>query len=109
MKRRGNNKLSINKFVFVIPFFLFLLICIQMANLSLSTKVDGINLREFSNNRNTRQETLYANRGTIFTSAGEILAQNVDSYTVIAYLSEKRSEGLDEPRHVVDKERTAKL
>ena len=102
-----NNRIYINKIVLLIPFFIIVII-LQMANLSLSTKVDDIDLKQFSKNRNTNNEILYANRGTIYSSDGNILAQNVDSYTVIAYLSPKRSEGLDKPRHVVDKQMTAK-
>ncbi|MDD4643603.1 MAG: penicillin-binding protein [Bacilli bacterium] len=102
------NRIRINKLIFIIPFLFFLTVIIQMTQLSLSTKVDGINLKEFANNRNTKKEILYANRGTIYTSNGDILAQNIDSYTVIAYLSPKRSEGSKKPKHVVDKEATAK-
>jgi len=107
-RRVMNNRIYINKIVLLIPLFSFIVIILQMANLSLSTKVDDIDLKQFSKNRNTNNEILYANRGTIYSSDGNILAQNVDSYTVIAYLSPKRSEGLDKPRHVVDKQMTAK-
>jgi penicillin-binding protein 2B len=109
MKKGENmvNRIKVNRLLFIIPLLFFLLICFQMTNLSLSTKIDGINLKEFANNRNTRKEVLQASRGTIYTYDGAILAQNIDSYTVIAYLSEKRSEGAKTPRHVVDKEKTA--
>lgn len=102
------DKIKINKLIFIIPFLFFLVAGIQMTKLSLSTIIDGINLKEFASNRNTKKETLYANRGTIYTRGGDVLAQNVDSYTVIAYLSPKRSEGTKKPKHVVDKEMTAK-
>jgi penicillin-binding protein 2B len=99
--------IRINKFLFIIPFLFFLVVGLQMAHLSLSATVDGINLKEFASKRNTKEETLYANRGTIYTANGDILAQNIDSYTVIAYLSAKRSEGSKTPKHVVDKQMTA--
>lgn len=106
--RKGKGKIRINKLIFIIPLLFFLVVIMQMTKLSLSTKIDGINLKQFANNRNTKKEVLYAKRGTIYSSNGDILAQNVDSYTVIAYLSSKRSEGLKKPNHVVDKEATAK-
>lgn len=102
------NRIQVNKLLFIVPFLFFLVVCVQMAHLSLSTKVDGVNLKQFASNRNTKREVLYAKRGTIYTYDGAILAQNVDSYTVIAYLSPKRSEGSKKPKHVVDKEATAK-
>ncbi|MDD2203357.1 MAG: penicillin-binding transpeptidase domain-containing protein [Bacilli bacterium] len=101
------NRINVNKLMLIVPFLFFLVISIQMARLSLSTTIDGINLKQFANNRNTKKDILYANRGTIYSYNGGILAQNVDSYTVIAYLSPKRSEGFSTPRHVVDKEKTA--
>ena len=36
-----------------------------------------------------------------------VLAQDVSSYTLIAYLDSKRTTDEDNPRHVVDKEKTA--
>ena len=39
---------------------------------------------------------------------GETLAKNVNSYTLVAYLSESRTTDPDNPQHVVDKEKTAK-
>lgn len=70
-------------------------------------EVDGINLKEFSDRRNTKKETLYALRGNIYDINGDVLAQTINSYTIIAYLDPSRSEGYDEPKHVVDKEQTA--
>ena len=103
----NKNKNVIAK-VFILIFFLFLfLFVLRLGYLCLSGKVDGINLREFSEKRNTKVETLYALRGDIYDVNGEVLAQTINSYTLIAYVDEKRSEGFDEPQHVVDKELTA--
>lgn len=74
----------------------------------MSTEVDNINLAEFASKRNTVKKTLYASRGNIYDVHGDIIAQNVNSYTLIAYLSEKRTTNPDKPQHVVDKEGTAK-
>ncbi|MBE6153047.1 MAG: penicillin-binding protein [Firmicutes bacterium] len=103
----NTNKIVINKFVFVICLFLFVLIAGRVVYLGLSEKIDGVNIKTMAQNRNTRKETIVANRGTVFDSAGEILAQNVSSYTVIAYLDESRSKNQKTPQHVVDVEDTA--
>lgn len=98
----NTNKIVINKFVFIICLFLFVLIMCRVVYLGLSEKIDGVNIKTMAQNRNTKKETITANRGTIFDRAGDILAQNVSSYTVIAYLDESRSENQDTPQHVVD-------
>jgi len=98
----NTNKIVINKFVFMICLFLFILIMCRVAYLGLSDKIDGVNIKTMAQNRNTKKETITANRGTVFDRAGDILAQNVSSYTVIAYLDESRSENQSTPQHVVD-------
>lgn len=94
--------------VFTLIFFLFLfLFIIRLGYLCLTGSVDGINLKSFSNKRNTKKEILYALRGNIYDVNGEVLAQTINSYTIIAYLDSSRSEGFSTPKHVVDKELTA--
>lgn len=94
--------------VFTLIFFLFLfLFVIRLGYLCLTGKVDGIDLKSFANKRNTKKETLLASRGNIYDANSEVLAQTINSYTIIAYLDESRSEGSKEPLHVVNKELTA--
>ncbi len=93
----------------IIVLFLFALIILKLFYVALSPKVDGINLTAFANNRNTKKEVITASRGTIYDNSGEVLAQDVNSYTVIAYLSPSRTEDMSHPHHVVDKEYTAKM
>ena len=105
--KKSMNKIHVNKIVFIIGFLLFCIIIARLVFLNLATKVDGINLKEFAKNRNTTKQTLYASRGTIYDKNEEVLAETVDSYTVIAYLDSSRSKNSTKPRHVVDKEDTA--
>lgn len=88
--------------------FIFLAI-IRLGIITLKQEIDNINLAEFAAKRNTRVRTLYATRGRIFDSSGNVLAQNVTAYNLIAYLAESRTTNPAKPRHVVDKEKTAKL
>lgn len=96
------------KKVFGFFLFCFSIIYIQFAYLSLSPNIYGINMDEFASARNTYSTTLYSKRGTIYDSEGNTLALNVSSYTVIAYLSPKRTGSNKTPLHVVDVEQTAK-
>lgn len=109
MKKKVNvNKIKLNKLILIFILLFFVVVIGRMSVLALSSEIDGVNIKEFVLNRNTRKKTVYAKRGTIYDSVGNTLAQTVNSYTVIAYLSESRSEGFKTPQHVVDKEKTAK-
>ena len=104
---KKNNSLKMNKLLILGIIFLFGAIIAQLSHITLFTKVDGVNLTEFDNNRIKTKETLRAGRGTIYDVNGSILAKNVNSYTVIAYLSASRTTNPKNPEHVVNKEETA--
>ena len=93
-------------------FVLFLLIIIalyvQYGYLSLSKKIYGIDMKEFASSRNTVTTQLLAKRGTIYDSKDNVLALNITSYTLVAYLDSSRTNYKKNPKHVVDKEYTAK-
>ncbi len=95
------------KFVYLVVALFLLLAIIRLASVCLGDTVDGMNIEAFASSRNTVDEVLYASRGNIFDISGESLAQTVNSYTVIAYLEESRTEEDDDPRHVIDKGLTA--
>lgn len=88
--------------------FLFLILIGAFAYISLSKNVLGENLKQISENRTTVSEELIAKRGNIYDVEGNVLATNVTSYTLIAYLSDTRTINKNNPKHVVDKEVTAK-
>lgn len=106
--KKKKSRVKVNRLFIGIFFFAFLCAIIKLAYVALSPNVDGMNLTEFADNRNTAKETLYASRGNIYDVNGEILAKNVNSYTLVAYLSESRTTDPENPKHVVDKEATAK-
>lgn len=95
------------KKVFILFLVFILVLFIQLVHLSLFNNLYGIDMKQFSLNRNTKSNTIYATRGSIFDRDGNSLAINVTSYTVIAYLSEKRTGSSDVPLHVLDPEYTA--
>ena len=109
MNRRNslNQTWNFPNLVFKVFLFCMLILLIQLTYLSLSPNIYGINMDTFASNRNTVEKTLYATRGTIFDNNGLVLSQNVNSYTVIAYLSKTRTGSSKKPLHVVDKKKTA--
>ena len=106
--KKVRNDIKLNKFVFVFAFFCLGLILARTSYLALANKIDGIDIKTFAKNRSTSKRTIYANRGTIYDSQGEILAENTSSYTLIAYLNPSRSVNSKTPKHVVDVDYTAK-
>lgn len=101
-------RVKISKFFILVFFLCFGMAIFKLIYVAVSNDVDGIDLTVFANNRNTVKKTLYASRGNIYDTNGEAIAQNVNSYTLIAYLDEKRTTDPENPQHVVDKEGTAK-
>ncbi len=95
-------------FIFIVV-FIFLCLIYKLVYIGTGhIKVGNSSLKEFASSRQTIKKTLRAKRGTIYSSSGEVLAKDVNSYTVIAYLSPTRTKGPKKPHHVVDKETTAK-
>ena len=99
---------KIYKLIIFIVVFFFGAIIVKLSYVALSNKVDDINLKEFANNRNTKVETIYANRGNVYGINGDIYASTINSYKLIAYLDPKRTTNPNKPQHVVDKAGTAK-
>ena len=92
---------------FIIFIIVIAILFLQFCYLSLSKNVYGINMQEFASSRNTVTSILTADRGSIYDVEGNILAQNISSYTLIAYLDSSRTTDDNNPNHVVDKEYTA--
>lgn len=106
---RINSNWGVPGKIFMIFLFLMVVLYFQLFRLSVFPIVDGINMDEFAKMRNTETRKLYATRGKILDSEGNVLALNVSSYTVLAYLDESRTADPERPNHVVDKEKTAEL
>ena len=104
---KKEKKIKISNLLLIFTLFLFLLLGARISYIGLSDKVDNINIQELASKRTTQTTILKANRGTIYDNSKNVLAQDVSSYTLIAYLDPKRTEDESKPRHVVDKENTA--
>ena len=106
-KKKELKNVRFNILYALVALFVFGVIIYRVYFLTTSKTVDGINLQEFASNRTTRKEVLTSKRGTIFDVKGNALAQNVSSYTLIAYTRESRTTNPNNPQHVVDIDKTA--
>ncbi len=107
MKKSKNNNKFNNIFI-VIAFFCFAIIIYRVGFLATTTTIDGINIKEFANDRKIYESVLPSVRGNILAANGETLATTVSTYKLIAYIDPARSEGENKLYHVKDKENTAK-
>ena len=107
MKSTTNKKWNAPVICFLVFAAFIIGLFVQFCYLSLSKDVYGINMQAFASNRNTVSNTIVANRGTIYDAHSNILAQNITTYTLIAYLDPTRTKDESNPKHVVDKEYTA--
>ena len=105
--KRLKTKWKIANVVFFVFLIFILILYGQYVYLSLSRKIYGIDMTKFAANRNTVTKEKIAERGRIFDVNGDTLALNVTSYTLIAYLDEKRVDSDGTPKYVTDKETAA--
>ena len=106
MKKVKTIKINV---IFIIA-IVFIFLCLIFKLIYIGTghvQVRGRSLADFAEDRDTVKKTLQARRGTIYSKANEVLAKDVNSYTVIAYLEPSRTKDMNRPYHVVDKEKTA--
>ncbi len=101
--KKKNNTIRISYYGIICIVLIFGVFIAKLIYVSYSENVDGVNIKSFASNRNTKTETIRAQRGNIYSVNGELLAQNVNSYTVIAIIDEKYA------NHVKDKEYTANV
>ena len=69
--------------------------------------VRGHNLSELADRKYKIDSSLQPNRGKIYDRNGNILADNIESYKLVAVVSDKATEDETNPRHVVDINKTA--
>lgn len=106
-KKKRKNTIRYSRLVILGSLLLFCLMIGRVIQLGLSSKIDGVDLKKLASKRTTRTDIEEAKRGSILSANGDVLAQNVSSYKLIAYLDPKRTTNEKKPQHVVNKEETA--
>lgn len=87
-------------FVFIV---LFLIICYRFLSIQMTGEASGQPLAAKAQQIYHKTGVIEAKRGTIYDRNGEVIAEDTNSYTLVAILSEKMK-----PNYVQDKEKTAK-
>ena len=103
-----DNKIRLNLLLILFVVLFFVAVFLKLSYVGLSRVVEGTDLQALEASRSTVTKTIRADRGNIYDNAGNLLAQNMNSYTVIAYLSKTRTTDDRYPKHVVDKDKTAR-
>lgn len=107
MAKRKAKEWKYPRKIFLVFLFAIIVLFSKYCYLALSPTINGKNIQVFASNRNTVSKTLKAKRGTIYDSEGGVLAHNVTSYTLIAYMDSSRSKG-GSINHVKDIDKTAR-
>ena len=100
---KNNDRFHVSNIVIFVTFFLFVILIGRLCYICLvDYKVGDSKISLFIKNRNTEEEVIIPNRGTIYDKNGEVLATDVSSYTLLAYLSEKRVDAKGNKNYVED-------
>lgn len=98
---RKINHIRLLQLAFGAVFFLLTMNIVYLAVTGIHF-ISGNNIREFSTGTGITTRTLYASRGNIYSSDNQLLAGDVVSYKLTAYLSETRKDVGDVPAYVTD-------
>lgn len=88
---------------------LFFILFSRLLFIQTTGKADGHELKNEALEKYMRTDVLKANRGTIYDTNGEVIAEDTTSFTVAAILDESVTTDPEEPNHVTDPEKTAKV
>ncbi|RIL48714.1 penicillin-binding protein [Mammaliicoccus fleurettii] len=96
--------------VLLVSFFglLFFILALRYSYLMISGHSAGEDLAYRASEKYLRQSLAEPERGKIYDRNGKVLAEDTDSYKLVAILDKKMSKDSDKPLHVKDKKKTAK-
>ncbi|MGP1907392.1 penicillin-binding protein [Metabacillus sp. JX24] len=86
---------------------LFFVLVIRFLYLQTTGEVNGEVLAARAQEQYERKRTIEASRGSIVDRNGEVIAEDTNTYTLIAVLDDKMTTSPKKPKHVLDPEETA--
>jgi len=89
-------------FFLIFVFFFVWILILNIGQMMLIGTVRGHNLSELADKKYKIDSSLQPNRGKIYDRNGNILADNIESYKLVAVVSDKATEDETNPRHVGD-------
>lgn len=104
----NRNRHNFSGLLLIITVFAFGLIFLRFSQIMVQGEIDGENLQENVERLYTQNNTLQANRGTIYDRHGNPIAVDATSYKMIGVLTDKWSTN-NNPQHVQDKEAIANI
>lgn len=97
MELKKNRSMNIGAAILALIFFLlFFLVMGRYFYIGYTQKVEGVPIQKYALDVWTKSQTIDARRGTIYDQNGEVIAEDIPSYTVQAILSK------DYPNHIKD-------
>lgn len=94
--------------LFIIFGLLFFVLICRYAFIQITGEVAGKVLADVTEQKYNRERVIEAKRGTIYDKNGEVIAEEAAAYSLVAILDETMTTDPDDPKHVVDPEKTAK-
>lgn len=88
---------------------IFIILTGRFMYIQATGEIDGVSLKEFAEQKRTSSYTIPAERGRIFDKNGMTLAYDMPIYRMYAIVRKEYSENSEDPKHVVDPEKTAKV
>ncbi|MFJ7950423.1 penicillin-binding protein [Lysinibacillus sp. NPDC096418] len=88
---------------------LFFLLFARMVTIQATGEVEGQELVARAAAKYQKESVITANRGKIYDTNGNVIAEDTLSYRLIAVVNESATTNKKIPRHVVDPERTAEI
>lgn len=108
MENRNNRKIGA-AILYTGFALLFFILFFRVVYIQATGTADGHELKNEALAKYMRTGVLEASRGTIYDTNGEVIAEDTTSFTIAAILDDSVTTNPEEPKHVVDYEKTASV
>ncbi len=105
---KKTNKLFVNLIMLLLA-LAFVVVEIRFFHIATTNQIENIEIKDFSDQLSTKVQIMPSNRGKIYGDNDTLLAYDINTYTLLAYLDASRTGNSRILYHVVDKQKTAEL